>query len=486
MKERLRTPKKISENIKIRLIYSLSSMQTNILYFKKTTAKSLPLVGARLLHAATDFINMIIIAKLGLDSLAAGSLIASTSATIFLMSWAMLFPVAVVVAYAKGHARCHVFRCELSSQFTTQDMAPIEIGKILKSGCILALIVGLGASIIMWNANYILSMFHQPQNLIALATPYFHILALAMIPSALCVCFNEFAIGILKTHLVIIWRIINTPLTLFLSYGLVLGKFGLPKIGITGAALGYTITYWGLAIGIFVYFSCARNYREYCFYRARSTYAYLKQLFIIGWPISIQLGAIITSYTILTYMMGWFGKTALAANQIIGQCATIVAMIPYGISQASSAIVAQTFGANKKMTKAAGFSGIYLGGIIVVLIAIIYWTIPKPLISIYLNIHDVNNIAIISLATLFLYINGFNQIVDALSVSTLGALRGLSDTKIPMFINIASSWLTSIPVGYILAFKLEAGAAGLYLGFALGSTLNAILLIRRFKRNSKF
>lgn len=438
-------------------------MDANSFYLKKTAAASLPLVGARLLHAATDFINMIIIAKLGLDSLAAGSLIASTAATILLMSWAMLFPVAVVVGYAYG-----------VKQF-------LEIGKILKSGCVLALLVGFCASIIMWNAQHILFLFHQPPNLIALATPYFHILALAMIPSVLCVCFNEFAIGILKTHLVIIWRIIQTPITLFLSYGLVLGKFGLPKVGIAGAALGYTVTYWALAIGIFIYFCLARNYRKYSFYHARYIYAYLKQIFTIGWPISIQLGAIMTSYTMLTYMMGWCGKTALAANQIIGQCATVVAMIPYGISQASAAIVAQTSGANKKLIKAAGFSGIWLGGAIVAIIAIVYWTIPKSLISIYLNINDANNLTTMSLATLFLYINGFSQTVDALSVSTLGALRGLADTKIPMLINIAASWLTSIPVGYILAFKLGVGAPGLYLGFALGSTLNAILLIRRFK-----
>lgn len=443
-------------------------MYLNNCYLKKTATASFPLVGARLFHAATDFINMIIIAKLGVDALAAGALIASTAATILLISWAVLFAVAVVVGYAYG-----------TKQY-------LEIGKIVKSGCVLALIIGFGAGILMWNANYLLSLFRQPQNLIVLAAPYFHVLALGMIPSVVCVCFNEFAIGILKTHLVIIWRLISTPITLFLSYGLVLGKFGLPRIGIVGAALGYTITYWGLALGIFIYFSMARNYRAYRFYRARCTYAYLKKLFIIGWPISIQLGAIMTSYTMLTYMMGWFGKTALAANQIIGQCATIVAMIPYGISQASSALVAQAFGADKKLVPAAGFSSIWLGGAIVATIAIIYWTIPKPIISIYLNINDPHNINAIFLATLFLYINGFNQIVDSLGVITLGALRGLTDTKIPMFINIAACWLTSIPVGYILAFKLGFGAAGLYLGFALGSTLNAILLISRFKINSKF
>lgn len=435
-------------------------------YLKKTASKSMPLVGARLFHAATDFINMIIIAKLGVDALAAGSLIAITSATILLVSWAILFSVAVVVGYAYG-----------AKQYS-------EIGKILKSGIILALIVGCFASIVMWNANHILSLFHQPQNLIILASPYFHVLAFGITPSIICVCFNEFVIGILKTRLVIIWRTITTPITLFLSYALVLGKFGLPKIGIAGAALGYTVTYWGLAIAVFIYFSFAKNYREYGFFKAKYSPVYLRELFTIGWPISVQLGAIMVSYTMLTYMMGWFGKTALAANQILAQCATIVAMIPYGVSQASCALVAQASGSDKKLIKPAGFSGIWLAGIAVTIFSLVYWITPKSLISIYMNIHDASNIGTIFLATIFLYISGINQIVDALGVTTLGALRGLSDTKIPMLINVAASWLISIPIGYILAFKLGVGAAGLNIGFVLGSTINAILLINRFKKLS--
>jgi len=439
-------------------------MQTYKFYFKKTATKSLPLVGSRLLHAATDFINMIIIAKLGLDAVAAGSLIAITSATILLVAWATLFSVAVVVGQAYG-----------ARQYAA-------IGQILKSGCLLALIIGTIAGVMMHQVNHILCLFHQPQNLIALAMPYFHTLAWGLIPSVICVCFNEFAIGILKTRLVIIWRLITTPITLGLSYCLVLGKFGLPKMGIAGAALGYTITYWGLAIALLIYFSNAKKYREYCLFKAPCSLAYIKQLFAIGWPISVQLGAIMAAYTMLTYMMGWFGKTALAANQITAQCATIVAMIPYGISQAAVALVAQASGQTKNLIKIAGLSSIWLSGMLVTIFSLVYWIAPKLPISIYLSSHNANNINAISLAILFLYINGISQIFDALGVTTLGALRGLSDTKIPMLINIIASWLVSIPIGYILAFKLGVGAIGLNMGFVLGSALNAFLLMNRFKK----
>jgi len=434
-----------------------------LFYLKLTTNKSLPLVGARLLHAATDFINMLIIAQLGVNALAASSLIAITAATILLVAWSILFSIPTAVGYAYGAKQC------------------AEVGKIFKSGLGLALFSGIIASIIMWHANFLLTLFHQPPNLIQLTIPYFRILALGIIPSLICVCFNELVTGILKTHLVVLWRSITTPLTIFLSYGLVLGKFGLPKLGIGGAALGYTITYWGLAIGLIIYFSSAKKYRVYALFKKPWRCSYLKKLFSIGWPISVQLGTIMVAYTMLTYMMGWFGKTALAANQIIAQYATIVAMIPYGISQASCAIVAQTRARDPHAIKIAGFAGIGLSGIIVTLMVVIYWIAPEKLIALYLNLHDIDNSQIIHLAVLFLYLSAFNQITDSLGVGALGALRGLSDTKIPMLINITTCWLTSIPLGYILAFKLGLGAIGLNLGFVVGSALSAILLIKRFK-----
>ena len=72
------------------------------------------------------------------------------------------------------------------------------------------------------------------------------------------------------------------------------------------------------------------------------------------------------------------------------------------------------------------------------------------------------------------------EILDGLQVTALGALRGLTDTKRPMFMAIFSYLFVSLPVAYAGGFIFNMGEAGLMWGFAFGLLVAAILFIRRF------
>ncbi len=74
------------------------------------------------------------------------------------------------------------------------------------------------------------------------------------------------------------------------------------------------------------------------------------------------------------------------------------------------------------------------------------------------------------------------QLTDAMQVLALGFLRGVHDTRVPMWIAGFSYWVVGMPVAYTLAFHLGFGPAGLWLGLVAGLTLAGILLMRRFWR----
>jgi Na+-driven multidrug efflux pump len=57
-----------------------------------------------------------------------------------------------------------------------------------------------------------------------------------------------------------------------------------------------------------------------------------------------------------------------------------------------------------------------------------------------------------------------------------GGLRGLQDSKAPMFIGILCLWLISLPLSYIVAFDLNGGPIGLRIGFMSGFIVAAIIL----------
>jgi len=79
-----------------------------------------------------------------------------------------------------------------------------------------------------------------------------------------------------------------------------------------------------------------------------------------------------------------------------------------------------------------------------------------------------------------LVVAGIFQLADGVQVTAGGALRGLADVQIPMWLACLFYWGLAIPAGYLLAFALKAGAIGVWIGFALGLFAAAIVLTLRF------
>jgi len=71
-----------------------------------------------------------------------------------------------------------------------------------------------------------------------------------------------------------------------------------------------------------------------------------------------------------------------------------------------------------------------------------------------------------------------------LQVSGFGALRGLKDTKIPMYVNLVAYWIIGIPFAYYMGFIAGFGAPGLWMGLIAGLTIAGILHNIRFYRRT--
>jgi len=84
------------------------------------------------------------------------------------------------------------------------------------------------------------------------------------------------------------------------------------------------------------------------------------------------------------------------------------------------------------------------------------------------------------MAVTLLFMAAIFQVSDGLQVSSLGALRGLKDTKVPMYITVIAYWIVGMPLGYTLGITLNGGARAMWIGIICGLTAAAILLNTRF------
>lgn len=62
------------------------------------------------------------------------------------------------------------------------------------------------------------------------------------------------------------------------------------------------------------------------------------------------------------------------------------------------------------------------------------------------------------------------------------ALRGMEDVRVPAVMAVLAYWCLAIPMGYVLAFRFELGALGIWIGLAMGLAVLGLTLGWRFHK----
>jgi MATE family multidrug resistance protein len=184
---------------------------------------------------------------------------------------------------------------------------------------------------------------------------------------------------------------------------------------------------------------------------------------------------------VVTLILGQLGTIPLAAHQIALQTASLSFQIALGISLATTVRVGQLAGEQDLASvRLAGYVGISLGALSMAIAGMIFWLVPKLVVSLYLDINNPSNEDVVNLAIKLLVVAAIFQIVDGVQVTAVGALRGLKDTRVPMLIGIFAYWVIGLSTGYALGIWLNYGAIGLWWGLAIGLASAAIVLTWRF------
>ena len=295
--------------------------------------------------------------------------------------------------------------------------------------------------------------------------------------------FRQFAEGLSLTRQAMTVTIIGNLMNIGLNYILIFGHFGLPALGLLGAGIATLISriYMAMAMAGFVRF--AGRFREYRkLLKSYVIHAVLvKQLLSIGLPSGMQFIFEVGAFSLAAIMMGWMGTVSLAAHQIAINLASLTYMMATGIAAATTIRVANQFGRRDAAAmRKVGLIGFIMSGTFMAFNAFLLILGRKFLPSLY--IHDQK---VMSLASLLIWIAAFFQLSDGIQVVGLGALRGMSDVKIPTLITLVAYWVLALPVGYVSGIIFKLGPTGVWIGLWTGLTAAAVMLFIRFYRISK-
>jgi MATE family multidrug resistance protein len=262
------------------------------------------------------------------------------------------------------------------------------------------------------------------------------------------------------------------------NYIFMYGKLGAPKLGAVGCGVASAIVMWMMALFMVAYIFWTPHYRRYEAFTHFDwpRWSEITTLIKLGTPIGISFVMEASLFGAVALLMGSLGTVATAGHQIAINFAALTWTIPLGISLAITVRVGQAIGrGDREAARLAGFVGIVLAGSFMTCAAIVILLVPESIAGIYTQ-----DPAVRDMAVTLLFMAAIFQIFDGLQVAGAGALRGMKDTEIPMFMTTLAYWGIGLPLGYVLGISLGGGPSSLWIGFICGLGVAAVLLNTRF------
>lgn len=351
---------------------------------------------------------------------------------------------------------------------------------LFQNSILLNLMMSVFLCLMLFAINPLLQFFGQPQSVLDILDGYYYCVTLSLIPYLIFMSFKQFLEGLGNTFYSMLITLGCNILNIFLNFGFIYGYMGFPELGVTGAGLATLISRVMMPIVFIIIIFVKKEYRTYLSNFSFSLFSLkmMWKLLKVGFPIAAQMTVELFSLTFMTIMMGWLGEKTLAANQIAQTMIGFSFMIANGVSSASTILVSHDYGRKDlNSIKNHAYSAIHLGIAIMICFAMLYAFGGEFLAGIFSNDKEVIDIT----SKLFIVVAVF-EIFDGTQVTTLGALRGLTDVKRPMYYALVCYILVEIPVGYLLGFPFGLGAIGIVGGFMTGLILAAILFMLRFRK----
>ncbi len=320
---------------------------------------------------------------------------------------------------------------------------------------------------------------HEPA-LVRLETTYFQItLSLAGMRLLATGC-GQFLLAIDRPRLVMFAAFTGMAGNILANWILIFGNLGVRPMGLAGAAWGTNIAVT-VELAMLVAFIARRRFRrEFGIEQWRINLPDLRTLLRIGIPSGVQVVADVLAWTLfLIWVMAPFGTHAMAANNFMFRYMHLSFMPAFGMSVAVTALVGRYIGRGRPDIAAArAHLGFALTAAYMVSCGALFFIARQPLIRLFTD-----EPRVIELGALLLMFAAMYQLMDAMYIIYLGALRGAGDTFWPAVVTAGLCWGITVMGGYAaVRWRPQWGVSGPWIAATIYGGVLGIWMMIRFRR----
>lgn len=434
----------------------------NRVFYKTVIALVLPMALQNLINVGVSSADVIMLGQVSETVLSAASLAGQVQFIMTLVFFGLTSGAAVLTAqyWGKGDTR--------------------TIEKVMGIAMRFSLIVGLAFTLAAWLIpETLMSIYTSEPEVISEGCKYLRIVAVAYIPISITTIYLNIMRSVERVVISTVVYLISLITNVILNAVFIFGLFGLPAMGIVGAALATMIARF-VELAIVMFYSKKMN---------RTIRFRLSDLFVrdgllfrdfLRYSVPVVLNELMwgAGASMNSAVIGHLGSAATAANsvaQVTRQLATVVA---FGIANAAAIMIGKAIGSGDveraknygaRFTKLTLLAGV--AGAVVVLIVR-----PIVMASMTLSVEAEGYLSVMMLVMSYFVIGqAYN------TTMVVGVFRAGGDTRFGLALDVISMWCCSILLGAVAAFVLKWSVPVVYIILMSDEVLKVPFTTWRYK-----
>ncbi|OHC46093.1 MAG: MATE family efflux transporter [Rhodobacteraceae bacterium GWE1_64_9] len=424
-----------------------------------------PLVGSHLAQMLLHVVDTVILGWYGVTELAAVVIGSSSFFVVFILGSGFAQAVMPMVAQALGRGD------------------ETEVRRATRMGLWLSLLFGVVSYPLFWWSGDIMLALGQRPEVAQLAQDFLRVAGLGILPALVVMTLKSHLAALERTQVVLWVTVAAVFLNAGLCYPLVFGRWGMPELGVAGAGVASFTVQLFTMVALVAYAGWLPALRRFHLFQRfwRPDWHAFAGVFRLGLPIGLTSLAESGLFQASAIMMGWIGTVELAAHGIAMQIVSLGFMVHLGLANATTVRTGRLAGAGDwGNLRRGGRVAIVLSVVVGLSQVALYLGLPQPIISLFIDRSSAEAPQILLIGTTLLALAAAFQLLDGAQVMALGLLRGVQDTRVPMWLAAFSYWGVGIPASYLLAFKAGYGSVGLWSGLVIGLAFASAMLMARF------
>ncbi len=261
------------------------------------------------------------------------------------------------------------------------------------------------------------------------------------------------------------------------NYALIFGHFGMPALGVEGAAISTVVS---RLIAVFVFFwmmyriMAVKIAIRYYFTLSKE---YIGKILKIGIPSALEQVMYQCCQLVFVFYTTYLGEAALAAKQYASNISMLIYLFAFAVGMGTAIMVGRLVGAgrsNDAYTRVwMSVRSASIGTLVVVVVVMLF---RHQLVGLFTDDAEVLRLG----AQVLLY-SLILETGRTINIVIVNSLRASGDAKYPLYVGMFTMVGMSLPLGYLFVFHMGMGLPGIWLAIAADEWIRAVIFYFRWR-----